>query len=114
MRREKYLHHDFNKAPSPREPAPVSAAFPIDWTVQDGDLQALWADTLENLCHLTRMSWGALRQHRPLGGVAHMVPALSGKPLSDLSAAELVTLVERLREDAEQGLCRMAPPKLKR
>lgn len=103
MKRERYIHADFTKASPPKEPAPVSAAFPITWTVENGDLQAMWAETLENLCYLTRMSWGALRQNRPLGGVAHMVPALAGKALSDLSAAELVTLVERLREDAERA-----------
>ena len=103
MKRENYIKADFNKPRAPREPAPVSAAFPINWTVADGDLQALWADTLESLCFLTRMTWGTLRQNRPLGGVAHMIPALAGKPLSELSAVELVTLVDRLRDDVDRA-----------
>ena len=103
MKREKYIHADFDKPPVALSPAPVSAAFPITWTVQDGDYQTLWADTLENLCHLTRMTWGTLRQNRRLGGIAHSIPVLSSKAISDLTAADLVTLVNRLREEADRA-----------
>lgn len=38
----------------------------------------LWADTLKAMAYLQRATWGELRQHKPLSGVADLVSNLSG------------------------------------